>query len=106
MALNNMIAYDSIRKAFDFREILDNIANLGYGRYIGIILFTLIVNMIIMVAAGFILSFISVIFAAAINNQALVISSVITLIEGLFVTSYCGVFTNRVYGSIYNESIK
>ena len=106
MALNNMIAHDSIKKAFDFRGIIDNIANLGWGKYIGIILFTLIVYMIIMVAAGFILSFITVAFAATISNQALIISVVIAVIEGLFIDSYGAIFYNRVYGSIYRESIK
>ena len=106
MGLNNMIAYDSIKKAFDFREIFDNISNLGWGKYIGIIIFSIIVMMIISVAVGFILSFITVGFAAAVNNQAVVVSIVIAIIEGLFVDSYMSVFFNRVCGSIYRESIK
>ena len=106
MALNNMIAYDDLKKAFDFNEIMDNISNLGWGKYIGIILFTIIVMMIISVAVGFILSLITVGFAAAINNQALIISLVIAIIEGLFLDSYMSVFFNRVCGSIYRESIK
>lgn len=106
MALNNMIAHDSLKKAFDFGEIFDNISNLGWGKYVGIILFTLIVMMIISVAVSFILSFITVLFAAIINNQAFVISIVIAIIEGLFIDSYMGLFFNRVCGSIYRESIK
>ena len=106
MALNNMIAYDSLKKAFDFSEIIGNISNLGWGKYIGIILFTLIVMMIISVAISFILSFITILFAATVNNQAFVISVVIAIIEGLFIDSYMGVFFNRVCGSIYRESIK
>ena len=106
MALNNMIAHDSLKKAFDFREIIDNISNLGWGKYIGTVIFTVIVFMIINLAVGVILSFLTVIFAAAINNQAIVISTVISVIEALFVTSYCSVFFNRVCGSIYRESVK
>ncbi|WP_407453174.1 DUF4013 domain-containing protein [Methanobrevibacter sp.] len=106
MALNNMVAYDSIKKAFDFNEIMDNISNLGWGKYIGIILFTIIVMMIISVAVGFILSLITVGFAETINNQALIVSVVIAIIEGLFLNSYITVFFNRVCGSIYRESIK
>lgn len=106
MALNNMVAHDSIKKAFDLREIIGNISNLGWGKYIGIVIFTLIVYMVIMVAASVILSFITVIFAAAINNQAIVISFVIAIIEGLFIDSYGAVFFNRVCGSVYRESIK
>ena len=106
MALNNMIAYDDLRKAFDFSEITGNIANLGWGKYIGIIVFTLIVYMIIMVAVSFILSFLTVVFAATLSNQAIIISLVISVIEGLFVDSYGALFYNRVCGSIYRESIK
>ena len=106
MALNNMVDHDSLKKAFDFREITDKIANLGWGKYIGIIIFTLIVMMIISVAVCFILSFITVGFAAAINNQAVVISFVIAIIQGLFIDSYMSLFFNRVCGSIYREAIK
>lgn len=106
MALNNMVAHDSLKKAFDFREIIDNISNLGWGKYLGTVIFTVIVFMIINLAVGIILSFVTVIFAAAINNQAIVISTAISAIEALFVTSYCSVFFNRVCGSIYRESVK
>ena len=106
MALNNMVAHDDIRKAFDFREIIDNIANLGWGKYIGIILFTLIVYMIIMVATSFILSILAVAFAATINNHAIWVSAFIAIIEGLFIDSYGALFYNRVCGSVYRESVK
>ena len=106
MALNNMVAHDSIKKAFDFSEITSNISNLGWGKYIGIIIFTIIVYMIIMFAVSFILSFITGIFIATISNQALAISFFIAIIEGLFIDSYGAIFYNRVCGSIYRESIK
>ena len=106
MALNNMIAHDSLKKAFDFSEITGNISNLGWGKYIGIMLFTIIVMMIISVAVSFVMSFITVGFAAVINNQAVVISFVIAIIQGLFIDSYMSLFFNRVCGSIYRESIK
>ena len=106
MALKNMVAHDDIRKAFDFRGIIDNIANLGWGKYIGIILFTLIVYMIIMVATSFILSILAVAFAATINNHAIWVSAFIAIIEGLFIYSYSALFYNRVCGSIYRESVK
>lgn len=106
MGLNNMIAHDSLAKAFDFRQIIDNISNLGWGKYIGIVIFALIAYMIIMVAVSVILSFLTVIFAVAINNQAFIVGIVISIIEGLFIDSYGAVFFNRVCGSIYRESIK
>lgn len=106
MALNNMVAYDDFKKAFDLREIIDNVSNLGWGKYIGIIIFTIIAYMIIMVAVSFILGFITVAFAAVVNNQAVVISIVIAIIEGLFVDSYGAIFFNRVCGSVYREAVK
>ena len=105
MALNNMVAHDSLKKAFDFREITDNISNLGWGKYIGIVIFTIIVYMIINVAVGLLMSFVTALFAIAVN-QAFYISIFLEIIEGLFVASYCTVFFNRVCGSIYRESIK
>ncbi|MBQ6628405.1 MAG: DUF4013 domain-containing protein [Methanobrevibacter sp.] len=106
MALNNMVAHDSIKKAFDLHEIIGNISNLGWGKYIGIIIFTVIVYMIIMVAVSFVLSFVTVALAATISNQAIIISFIIAIIEGLFVDSYGALFYNRVCGSIYRESVK
>jgi ABC-type Na+ efflux pump permease subunit len=106
MALNNMVAHDDFKKAFDFRQITGNISNLRWGKYIGTIIFTVIVMTIISVAVGFVLSFITVLFAATVNNQAVVISFVLAIIEGLFIDSYMAVFLNRVFGSIYRESIK
>ncbi|WP_296802960.1 DUF4013 domain-containing protein [uncultured Methanobrevibacter sp.] len=106
MALNNMVAYDSLKKAFDIREITGYIANLGWGKYIGIIVFTLIVYMIIMFAVSFVLGFLTMAFSIAISNQAFVISFFIAIIEGLFIDSYMSLFFNRVCGSVYRESIK
>ena len=106
MALSNMIAHDKLAKAFDLREILANIKNLGWGKYIGIIIFTSIVHMIIIISTGLILSFLSTIFASIVNNPALIVIAFTTAIEGLLITSYCKVFLSRVCGSIYRESIK
>lgn len=106
MALNNMVAHGSIKKAFDLSEIIGNISNLGWGKYIGTVLFTVIVFVIINMAVGIVLSILSVAFAATLNNQAIVISIVIGVIEAFFVSSYLTVFFSRVYGSIYRESIK
>lgn len=105
MAVNNMVANNSLKKAFDFREITDKIGNLGWGKYIGIVLFTIIIFMIVNVAAGLILTFLTALFAKAFN-QAIVVSAFIGILEGLFITSYTSVFYNRVCGSIYREAIK
>ena len=75
-------------------------------QYIGIIIFTLIVYIIIMVAVSFILSLVLLAFVAIISNQAIWVSAFIAIIEGLFIYSYSALFCNRVYGSIYRESVK
>lgn len=106
MAVNNIVANDKLSSAFAFGEITDKISNLGWAKYIGTILFTVLIFAIVMIAAGFILSVITVIFANLINNQAIVVSVVIGAIEGLLVTSYGAVFFNRVLGSVYREAIK
>lgn len=105
MALSNMIAYDSLKKAFDFNEITDKIANMGWMKYVGILLFTIIIFVIVSASAGLILSFITVLFARAFN-QAIVVSTFLSIVQGLFITSYTSVFFNRVCGSIYRQSMK
>jgi hypothetical protein len=105
MALANMADNDKFTKAFDLREITDKISNLGWGRYIGIVLFTIIIYAIIMTAVGIILLFLSMFVALALN-QTMVIIALISIIEGLLISSYISVFFNRVYGSIYRESVK
>ena len=105
MALANMADTDKLTKAFDLKEIINKIANLGWVTYIGITLFTFIVYAIIMVAISVILMFITILVAIAIN-QAMVILAIIGTIQGLFISSYISVFFNRVYGSVYREAIK
>lgn len=106
MALNNLVAHDNLAKAFDFGEIIGNIRNLGWVKYIGTVIFTFIVFMIIMVAAGFVMTILTVVFTNIINNHAIFVAAFIGILEGLLINSYGAVFLNRVFGSIYRESIK
>lgn len=105
MAIANMVDNDKITKAFDLREITDKISNLGWGKYIGIVIFTIIIYAIIMAAVGVILVFLSMFVAIALN-QAMVIIAIISIIEGLLISPYISIFFNRVYGSIYRQSVK
>ena len=105
MALANMIDSNEFKKAFDLKEITDKISKLGWVKYISIILFTIIIYGIIMLALGIILMFISMFIAVAIN-QAMIIASILLIIDGLFIMPYISVFFNKVYGSIYREAIK
>lgn len=105
MAMANMIDADKFTKAFDLREVLDKIANLGWGKYIGIILFTFLISAIVLISVSIILMLLSGVVAMVIN-QAIVISAIMTIIEGLFISPYISVFFSRVYGSIYLEANK
>lgn len=105
MALANMVDANKFVKAFNIREIINKIANLGWIKYIGIILFAFIVYSIIMVAINAIMMFILAILAININN-AMIITVIMSIIEGLLISSYIAIFFNRVFGSIYREAIK
>ena len=105
MALPNMVDTGKIAKAFDFREIIDKIANLGWVKYVGIILFTLIIYAIIMAAVGIIFSVISTILALIIPHP-MIITAITLIIGGLVVSPYISIFFARVYGSIYREANK
>lgn len=105
MALGNMVAKDSIKKAFDLNEIICKIDNIGWVKYVGIIIFTVIIFMIVYAFAGLLLGFITILFAR-VFYQAIVVSAFMGIIQGLFITAYTTVFFNRVCGSIYRQSIK
>lgn len=103
MALANMIATDRLSDAFAFGDIIERISNLGWIKYIGIIIFALIVYMIITIAFGLVLTLLTALLAIAANN-AMVVSAMIAIIEGLLISPYLSVFFSRVMGSIYNEA--
>ena len=105
MGLANMVDANKFIKAFDLREIIGKIADLGWIKYIGTIIFTYIIYAIIMVTIGIILMFI-IMFIALSINKAMIILAIISIIQGLFISSYISIFFNRVYGSIYREAIK
>ena len=105
MALANMVESDKFLKAFDLKEIIGKISDLGWFKYIGIIIFTFIIYFIVMVALGIILMFITMFISMAINHTMIIIA-VLSIIEGLLVSPYISVFFNRVYGSIYKEAAK
>lgn len=104
MALANMIYVNKFKKAFDIEEIINKITNFGWIKYIGIILFTFIVYSVIMLAVNAIILFILTVLAINIGN-AMIIAAIMSLIVGL-VSSYSTIFFNRVFGSIYVETIK
>lgn len=103
MAMCNMIAKDDLKGAFNFNEILALIKNIGWGRFFGILLFTVIAVMIISVFFEFILGGIALGISMLLGS-ALVLVLARTVLESLLVNPYVSIVISRVYGSIYREA--
>ena len=105
MALCNMIAKDNFKAAFEFNEILALIKNIGWGRFIGILLFTILVVAILSIFIEFIIGAFSLIISMLIGS-ALVLAIITMVLQSLFLNPYVSIVIGRVYGSIYREAAK
>lgn len=105
MAICNMVEKDNLKAAFDFNGILAQIKNIGWGRFIGILLFTGVVIAILSV-------FLDLIFGAIATGLSILLGSALVLVltrtifDSLLVSPYIGIVLSRVYGSIYREANK
>ena len=103
MAICNMVAKDDLKAAFDFKGILAQIKSIGWGRFIGIIIFSGVVIAIISV-------FFEMIFGAIATGLSILIGSALvmvltkTILDSLLVNPYISIVLSRVYGSIYREA--
>lgn len=105
MALCNMVDKDEFAAAFRFKEILGLIKNIGWGRYIGILLFAVIAMMIISVFFGFIFGAIAGIISVIVGS-AFVMALINMILNSLLINPYVSIAISRVYGSIYKEATK
>ena len=105
IALCHMVKNDELAAAFRFKEIWALIKNLGWGRFIGILLFTVIAIMIITVFFGFIFGLVATIISM-IFGSALVLALVNMILNSLLLNPYASIVISRVYGSVYNEAAK
>ena len=105
MALCNMLAKDNFKAAFEFNEILALIKNIGWGRFIGILLFTILVVAILSIFIEFIIGAFSLIISMLIGS-ALVLAIITMVLQSLFLNPYVSIVIGRVYGSIYREAAK
>ena len=103
MALCNMVDKDELAAAFRFNEILALIKNLGWGRYIGILFFTVIAVMIVSVFCGFIFGVIASVISF-IAGSAFVMALVNIILNSLLLNPYTSIVFSRVYGSVYREA--
>ena len=104
MALCNMVKNDELAAAFRFKEILALIKNLGWGRYIGILLFALVAVMIVSVFFSFIFGAIAT-GISIIFGSAFVLALVNMILNSLLINPYVSIVISRVYGSVYREAI-
>ena len=104
MALSNMIAHDELSAAFRFKEILALVKNIGWGKYIGVLIFAFIVVVVLSVFLRFIVSMISFGLGALLGS-ALVLALSSLVLNSLFINSYLSVVFGRIFGSIYREAI-
>lgn len=103
MAMSNMIYNDELAAAFRFREILALIKNIGWVKFIGILLFSFITIMII--SAFFNFLFGTIAFGISIlTGSALVLALINLILNALLIESYTSIVISRIYGSIYKEA--
>lgn len=103
MAMCNMIAKDELKAAFNFNEILALIKNIGWGKFFGILLFTVIAVMIITVFFEFIFGVFSTVISM-IFGSAIVLVLVNLILQSLLLNPYSSVVFSRIYGSIYRQA--
>ena len=103
MAMGNMIAKDDLKAAFNFKEILALIKNIGWGKYIGILFFTIIAMMIVSVFFEFIFGAISVLISMLFAS-AIVLIIVKMILDSLLLNPYVCIVISRIYGSVYRQA--
>lgn len=105
MAICHMVSKDELAAAFRFKEILALIKNIGWGKFIGILLFSFIV-------IGILSVFFDVVFTGIAFGLSVIIGSSLafliikTILDSLLVTPYISIVIGRIYGSIYKEAAK
>ena len=105
MAIVNMTVNDNkIAYAFKFNEIRQTISKISWLRYFGTMFTLVLIFIIISLAAELIISIIGSAFSV-LTGQFIIIILVQTILMGLFVDSYTGLFLNYAIGSLYNEKI-
>ena len=103
MAIVNMVVEDKLSAAFKFKDIYAIISNLGWLKYIGIIIFALILHFIIGVFCTVLINVFTGLIGMALSN-GIVMIILGGLISGLIVEPYLNIYLHRVIGSIYREA--
>lgn len=104
IAISHMVENDSLKSAFQFSEIFDIISNMGWGRFIGALIFAFIVIAIISMFFGMIFGAIST-GIGILFDSALVSTLVSSILTGLLLSPYISIALGRMFGSVYKEAI-
>lgn len=103
MAVNYMInCGGNLSYGFKFRDILDKIKGISYGKFISAVLFAVLISFIILFAFTFATSFISMVFMF-IPIIGHLISFCFAIIVMIIVEAYIYLFFARTCGLLYNE---
>lgn len=104
IAISHMVENDSLKSAFQFREIFDIISNMGWGRFIGALIFIFIVIAIIAMFFGMIFGAIST-GIGILFGSAFVLAIVSLILNNLLLSPYISIALGRMFGSVYKEAI-
>ena len=99
IAISHMVENDSLKSAFQFSEIFDIISNMGWGRFIGALIFAFIVIAIISMFFGMIFGAIST-GIGILFDSALVSTLVSSILTGLLLSPYISIALGRMFGSV------
>ena len=106
MAINNMAANNgSLRSAFEFKNVCHLICSIGWIRFIGAIIFLILVGAILIFVVA-VISIVLMLICSLAGEIGTYIGIVLMAILVVLVTSYLQIVTFRYYGALYNEAIK
>lgn len=105
MACSNMVANGNLRSAFDFKYACNLISSIGWIRFIGAIIFLMLVINILSICAGLISDIILMVLIFA-GKIGFYIGIFIIAIICVVVGAYLNIVSYRFIADLYNEAIK
>lgn len=103
MAIANMASNNNFKQAFDLREIIEKIKEISITKYVGTIIFSTIIQAIILASFG-VICFI-LMFLAIFSQPFAVAFITIILALGFFIYAYLEIFSVKIYQLLYKKDI-
>lgn len=101
LALSNMCYNESLKSAFEFKEIINILKSIGVGKYIGTLLFVYLVFIIIAIAWFMVITTLNI-FVLAIPF-ANILCGLVLLVLSAIIYAYIVLFSVKVNGLLYNN---